>query len=191
MFLLLSGLAQADHAADVARGLNDRAAGAYALGRFAEAADLYEQAFAAKPVPELLYNAAQAQRFAGNKTRALQLYENCLRVYADRLAAHRDDIEIHITELRFALAAPPLPSPAAQPAAPEMTPRAPVIAPPKAPPPLVLSDDVVRPKAKRRSWVWGVVVGATAAVGLAVGLGAGLSSRTESPNANLGTLKAQ
>jgi tetratricopeptide (TPR) repeat protein len=184
MLVLLSGLAQADHAADVARALNDRAAGAYALGHFAEAADLYEQAFAAKPVPELLYNAAQAQRFAGNKTRALQLYENCLRVYADRLAEHRDDIELHITELRSA--PQPLPS---RSAAPEVA--RPVTTPPKAPPPLILTEDLPRPKAKRRAWVWGVVVGATAAVGLAVGLGVGLSSRNEYPNADLGTLRAQ
>jgi tetratricopeptide (TPR) repeat protein len=195
LILLWSTLALADRASDEARQLNERATGAYALGHYSEAADLYEQAFAKKPLPELLYNAAQAHRFAGSKERALQLYENCLRVYADRLAAHRNEIELHITELRFAIAvkSEPRPSPAPQIAKPDKPAIAPTMAPQKAPPPLDLTDDEPeppKPKKKSRAWIWGVVAGAVAAVGLGIGLGVGLSS-TDYPSPSLGSLKAK
>ena len=47
------------------------------------AADNYEKAFALKPDPAVLYNAAQAHRLAGNKQRALDLYQSYLRMYGN------------------------------------------------------------------------------------------------------------
>jgi hypothetical protein len=58
----------------------------------------FEKAFELKSDPALLYNAAQSHRLAGNKERALALYQNHLRVYGrDAKAA---SIETRIEELK-------------------------------------------------------------------------------------------
>ncbi len=59
----------------------EKGTAAYALGDFVEAARQYEEAFRLKLDPALLFNAAQAQRRAGNRQRAIELYENLLRVF--------------------------------------------------------------------------------------------------------------
>lgn len=64
------------------------------------AADNYEKAFALKPDPALLYNAAQAHQLAGNKQRALELYQSYLRMYA---TDKRAEIEKHIENLKQAI----------------------------------------------------------------------------------------
>ena len=81
-----------------ARAHYDKATTAYALGRYADAAGEFEQAFALKADPALLYNAAQAYRLAGRRDRALELYRNYLRVFGRR-AEHAADVEWHIGEL--------------------------------------------------------------------------------------------
>jgi tetratricopeptide (TPR) repeat protein len=97
--LWLAGRAAAG-AADEARDYLDRASGAFALNHFVEAADNYEKAFALKPDPAVLYNAAQAHRRAGNKQRALDLYQSHLRTYgSDR----RAEIEKHVENLKQAI----------------------------------------------------------------------------------------
>jgi tetratricopeptide (TPR) repeat protein len=91
------------HAGNVekARALNDKATTAFALGRYGVAADYFEQAFELKSDPALLYNAAQAHRLAGNRERALSLYVNYLRIYAN--GAERVRAEQHVQELRAAI----------------------------------------------------------------------------------------
>src|SRR5437762_2788493 len=69
-----------------------KALAAYGLSNFAEAATEYEQAFALKPDPALLYNAAQAHRLAGNPERALQLYQNYLNL-PGRKSANREEVQ--------------------------------------------------------------------------------------------------
>src|SRR5579859_4223571 len=76
---------------------------AYALGRFTAAAAEYEEAFIRRPVPELLYNAAQAHRFAGNKRRALMLYQSYLSTPLFSRRPMADHVERHIEVLRAAL----------------------------------------------------------------------------------------
>src|SRR5688572_9812303 len=76
--------------------------GAYALGRYEDAAQEYEKAFALKPDPALLYNAAQSHRLAGNKTRALLLYTNLLRLFSSRLQ-NKDEVQRHIAALKEAI----------------------------------------------------------------------------------------
>jgi len=85
-----------------ARALNDKATAAFALGRFPEAAEQFEKAFELKPDPALLYNAAQAHRLAGNKPRALELYQSYLRVYAH--GDKRADAEARVRELKETIA---------------------------------------------------------------------------------------
>ena len=99
---------------DVARAHNAKAVAAYALGRYAEAAAEYEKAFELRPVAELLFNAAQGHRLAGNKQRALLLYQNYLRVFGGQIN-NRADVERHVAALQRALqsdaqvaSAPPL-----------------------------------------------------------------------------------
>jgi len=121
--LLCAGRADAGKAKDARSGdakaaetreYVDKAATAYALGRYAVAAENYEKAFELKPDPGVLYNAAQAHRLAGNKQRALDLYQGYLRMYGSE---SRPDVEKHIENLKQAIekersaSAPAAPSP--------------------------------------------------------------------------------
>jgi tetratricopeptide (TPR) repeat protein len=105
--VLLVGLAGPARAADEkaraeARAHYEKATGAYALGRYADAATEFEAAFVLKPDPAILYNAAQAYRLAGKKDRALELYRSYRRVYGRR-AEHATDVDKHIVELEKAI----------------------------------------------------------------------------------------
>ena len=97
----LAGQARADNVEE-ARAYVNKATAAYALNHYAVAAENFEKAFELKPDPALLYNAAQAYRLAGNKERALELYESYVRVYTGRREM-RPDIEGHIKQLKEAI----------------------------------------------------------------------------------------
>ncbi len=99
--LALGGPARADDV-EQARAYVNKATGAYALSHYAVAAENFEKAFELKPDPALLYNAAQAYRLAGNKERALELYESYVRVYTGKKDM-RPDIEGHIRQLKEAI----------------------------------------------------------------------------------------
>jgi hypothetical protein len=99
--LALGGRARADDVEE-ARAYVNKATGAYALSHYAVAAENFEKAFELKPDPALLYNAAQAYRLAGNKERALELYESYVRVYTSKKDM-RPDIEGHIKQLKEAI----------------------------------------------------------------------------------------
>ena len=87
--------------ADEARAYHEKAKAAFALSHYAQAAEFFEKAFELKSDPALLYHAAQAHRLAGNKERALTLYENYLRVYGRD--ERRPQIESRIEELKKAI----------------------------------------------------------------------------------------
>jgi tetratricopeptide (TPR) repeat protein len=152
----------------------------YALQKFSEAAAEYEAAFELAPDPALLYNAAQAHRLAGNKQRALALYQSFQRMFPEK-----DDgtVSRHIAALKTAIEAEgkAQTNPPTSPRSVDVKQDTP---PPKAPPPPVIQ--VVQqqppppPKKSTPKWVWGVVGGVVAAVGigLGVGLGVGLSGTT-------------
>jgi hypothetical protein len=86
--------------AQAVRDYLDKATAAFALNRYAVAAENYEKAFELKPDPAVLYNAAQAYRLAGNKERALELYQSYLRMYG---AEKRAEVEKHIENLKQAI----------------------------------------------------------------------------------------
>jgi hypothetical protein len=88
-------------AARDARRIYDEATAAFGLGRYAEAAEKYEAAFAIRPDPALLYNAAQAYRLGGNKPRALELYRNYVRLYPD--GTNATDARTHTESLKKAI----------------------------------------------------------------------------------------
>ena len=83
------------------KAVEQKATTAFALGRFAEAGATFEKAYELKPDAALLYNAAQSYRLAGNKERALSLYENYQRVYGKR--EKREEVEKRIAELKQAI----------------------------------------------------------------------------------------
>jgi tetratricopeptide (TPR) repeat protein len=120
-----------------ARAYFDKATAAFALGHYPVAAENFEKAFELKADSALLYNAAQAHRLAGNKERALTLYQNYLRLYAR--AVRRAEVESRVQELKKAIerdrqlaTSPPVttmqstlpPGPASDPAPPTASPPA-------------------------------------------------------------------
>jgi tetratricopeptide (TPR) repeat protein len=108
--------------ADKARAFHEKAKAAFALSHYAQAAEFFEKAFELKSDPALLFNAAQSHRLAGNKERALMLYQNYLRVYGRD--ERRASIDSRIEELKRAIehdraagtATSPAPAPMAAPA---------------------------------------------------------------------------
>jgi tetratricopeptide (TPR) repeat protein len=163
---------------DDPKELFDRGSALYALGRYGEAAPLFERAFELKPDPALLYNAAQAYRFNGNKQRALTLYQNYYRLYGDQIQ-NSDDAKRQIEQLKQAIAmderakvAPPtdMQTPGGTAAL--------VVAAPVRPKPLV-----------KRPWFWVAVGGAAAIVITGVAVGVSVGTRGHSyPAASFGSV---
>jgi tetratricopeptide (TPR) repeat protein len=100
--------------ADEARAYHEKAKAAFALSHYAQAAEFFEKAFELKADPALLYNAAQSHRLAGNKQRALTLYQNYLHVYGRD--ERRAQIELRIDELKKAIEKDRTETPVAPPA---------------------------------------------------------------------------
>jgi tetratricopeptide (TPR) repeat protein len=183
----LVAIAPDARADDDPRELYQRAQALYALGKYNDAAPLFERTFELKPDPALLYNAAQAHRFGGNKPRALTLYENYVRVYGHQIP-NRAEVNNIITQLKRAVetdqratTAPPVGT--AQPKVdPVETPKPAGLAKPKpavaeTPKPILIETRApVRPLHKK-GWFWGVMAGAVVVVALGVGLGVGLTTR--------------
>ena len=99
--VLASNVARAAGDSEEARAYFDKATASFALGHYPVAADNFEKAFEIKSDPALLYNAAQAHRLAGNKERALVLYQNYLRLYPK--AGKRAEVEARVEELKKAI----------------------------------------------------------------------------------------
>jgi hypothetical protein len=164
-----------------ARSLYQKATAAYGLGNFAEAALLYEKAFALTTKPELLFNAAQAHRRAGNKDRALALYTSYLQIFPK--GSGRELAERRIDELTTAIQA--------ERSRPAITPPPPALT--TAPPPAInltatAPADATPPRPIYRSpWFWvgaGAVVIASALVVVAL-------SGSKPPEATWGTVGKQ
>lgn len=87
---------------DDARAYHDKAKAAFALEKYPQAAEAFERAFELKPDAAILYNAALSHRLAGNKERALGLYQNYLRVFGH--VGKWMEVETRIDELKKAIA---------------------------------------------------------------------------------------
>ncbi len=168
---------------------------AFALGRFADAADLFEKAFEKKPDPAMLFNAAQAHRLAGNKKKALILYQNFTRLFGQQ--ENGAEVERRIVELKAEIAADeaahPTPPPAPAPVVPAPAPAPAVAAPATTPATsaaLVASAPPPKKSIAHRGWFWGVVVAGAIVVGGAVALGLVFGSSHQDPAITLGTVKA-
>src|SRR5438067_129584 len=93
--MLAAGDARADNTE--AKELFKRATAHYDLGRFALAAEEYEQLYEMHPDAVLLYNIAQAYRQAGNVDKALYFYQTFLRKVPDTKL--RPEVERRIADL--------------------------------------------------------------------------------------------
>jgi tetratricopeptide (TPR) repeat protein len=181
LVLMMCGRALGDDRSD-AKAHYKRGLGEYALGNYAEAAKEYEAAFKLVPESALLFNAAQAHRFAGNRERALFLYQNYLRLFEDKIE-NREEVLRQIERLKAISEPKPHASPAPRVEAAPREER-------QAAPPLATRRNANKPS-RVRPWVWGVVVGGVVAVGLAVGLGVGLGAQTQYPTPGFGTIKVE
>ncbi len=195
---LLLLLPLAARAEDDAKTVFDRGTALFALHHFSDAAAAYEKAFELRPDPAILYNAAQAHRLSGNKTRALDLYQSLLKLYGTRVA-NRAEIIDHIKHLQIALDAdrratnsPPM-TPQPRPLDTGTRPPPPQVdAPPPTqtePAPTTLTEAPVEPVTKRK-WFW-PVIGTTLAVvvaGVTVGVVIG-TSKTVDPSPGFGNVR--
>ena len=187
LLLVFARPLHADSKTEDAKALFEQASGAFALGKFADAAQLYERAFELKPDSALLFNAAQAHRFAGNRTRALFLYRNYVRVYGLRGAPAVDDAREQILRLEKSIEDEQAAAAAAAPPKPvePTTARTPTAAAP------TLTATPVEPRPARaplykKWWLWTIVGGVAA--GGAVGLAVGLTQPHATFSAPLGTV---
>ena len=166
------------------------AAAAFGLGRYGEAGEKYEAAFALRPDPALLYNAAQSFRLARNSARALELYRNYVRLYPG--GANVEEARGHAAALTKVVETPP------PPAADGAPPPIPVAPPPAPPPPRPVATNgalVSKPAASgdekkpitQRTWFWVAVGAAAVLVGTTVILTA--SGGETYPDATFGTVR--
>jgi tetratricopeptide (TPR) repeat protein len=189
LLVVLSPTARAESVAE-ARHYYNLATKAFALGHYADAAEAYEKSYENKPDLALLYNAAQAHRLAGNKWRALTLYQNYLRVYG-RKVGNRAVVEEQIRLLEEAIAtderttqAPPLSLAPRPESLPENGEKPEKVEPERKldlvvanePPPV----DEPRPLVKRPVF-WVVLVGAVVLVAAGVGLGVAFGGGSPAP----------
>ena len=163
--------AVADDATTRAKELYQQGQAHYAVGEYEAAAEAYQSAYKLKQDPALLFNAAQAQRLAGNLDRALTLYRNLLRFHPN--VANRAEVESRIPQLeqqieeaRAAKLAPPPPAPVPPPVGEGPPPTAGTT---EAPPVLtaVPAPSEPRPPIYKRPWVW-AVAGGVVAVGVVI-----------------------
>lgn len=143
----------------------------------------WEAGFRLKPVPQFLYNIAQAYRQSKRYEKALAFYRKYLRMDPD--APNRAEVQGHINNLDKLVAeerAAPPPPPVAPPAKPAATePASPPLVVTPAPAPATTTTEPARveltaappPKksAAHKAWVWGVVAGAVVVVAAAVTVG--------------------
>ena len=180
-YAVFGGSAKAD---EDPKAIFQRGTALFALQKFPEAAIAFEKAFELRPDPAILYNAAQAHRLAGNKPRALSLYESLLKLYGSRIP-NRAEIGDHVRNLKQAIAADrhatsappvtPLPSREgevgiAPPESASVPPPAVVIQ--TGPAAMVQTAAPTKPPLTKRRWFWGVVGGAAVVVvaGVTVGV---------------------
>jgi tetratricopeptide (TPR) repeat protein len=140
-----SGAVARAGAAEEAAELQKAATTSFAVGNYEAAGESFEKAYVLDPQPALLYNAAQAYRLAGNRSRALTLYQNYRRIYGDQ---DKPELADRIEELRQAIAQEQAAAAKAKATATATVPVAPAPAPP---PPEPNPEPPVAPPAQRRA----------------------------------------
>jgi iron complex outermembrane receptor protein len=216
LLLLCAGAVHAQAADDdaaKAHSLFDKGMAHFHLEEYPQAIEKWEEGFRVKPVPEFLYNIAQAYRLSKQPDKAIAFYKKYLRMKPD--APNRAEVERHlktlgriVNEQDRAAAAPPTSTiqpghpgsegevnkePAPEPAAtPTPPPSEPTATPPTSAPTQTApgADLTARPQTEKplvkKPWFWAVVAGSAAAVALGVGLGVGLTRSPSDPMPTFG-----
>jgi len=193
-----AGVARADANTASAKAHYEKGTTLYDLGRYLDAAHEYEEAYAAKNDPALLFNVAQAYRLGGDNVAALRTYRSFLRRMPD--TPNRADVERHIANLQHLIdeqkrtaTSPPVDT-----MAPGATQTPPGTAPPPTatPPsgattaPALIATAAPEPPRKtplyKKWWLWTAVAGV---VVVGVGVGVAVAETTPSnASAPAGTL---
>lgn len=147
----------------------------------------WEEGYRIKPVPEFLFNIAQAYRKSSRYERALTFYQRYLRLAPK--TENRAEVERQIEQLkplaeeekhRVPKLEPPPPAPpprATEPAPPrvaEPAPRpapSPTVTPASEPRPELVARAPEKRPVYKKGWFWAVTIGAVAVVGAGVALG--------------------
>jgi tetratricopeptide (TPR) repeat protein len=95
--LLFVASAHSDPAERTAKRHFDRGQKLFALGKFDEALDEYQQAYDAKPIPDFLFNIGQCHRNLNNFDAAIFSFKKYLKLAPD--AENRDQVEEYIADL--------------------------------------------------------------------------------------------
>lgn len=129
----------------------------YALTKFREALDEYQQAYEARPIPDFLFNIGQCYRNLGDYDSAIFSYKQYLA--AAPAAPHRAQVEQLIDDLQARKDQEDARRLALQPRPPPAAPAAPPTSPAPAPPP--------DPPLYTRWWFWTGVGAIAAGTGVA------------------------
>lgn len=168
--LLLALLVARAHAEDKEAGARKL----YALGRFAEAAEIYAQLYAETLHPTYLRNVGRCYQGMGDADRAVAMFREYLRKAKDARPEQRAEVEGFIRELESARRPPPpvaAPPRATAPPAPRKEPAPPPSVLVTAPPP------EASPPIYKRWWFWTGLGVIAAGVGIAAAGGAFTSYR--------------
>ncbi len=128
--LLALSLASGTGLHSAAKALWERAGAAYAAGRYEEALEEFQAAYALQPLPELLFDAGQCDRMLGRWREALSSFRRFLKAKPN--ASNRPIVEGRIAEAEAELraAGPAAPPAAGPPPRPTPTADAPRLASP-------------------------------------------------------------
>jgi hypothetical protein len=99
--ILVGATARADDRGDRARTFYESGMAHFQLEEFDAAIEAWENGFRAKPVPEFLYNIAQAYRLSKRPEKALTFYRNYLRMNPD--APNKAEVQKHMAQLQRAV----------------------------------------------------------------------------------------
>jgi tetratricopeptide (TPR) repeat protein len=178
-----------DEAAE-ARALYDKGMAHFHLGEYEQAIEKWEAGFRLKPVPEFLYNLAQAHRLAKHPEHAIAFYRRFLAM-APR-SPNRAEVERHITALETQLREhpetaesrkkEPVPAPVAEPAATTTGPPPAATTPP--PTEALRAGPPPRRPLYKKAWFWGAIAGGVVVVGGVIALGVVLGTRDTTPILN-------
>jgi iron complex outermembrane receptor protein len=204
--LLMAPLARAqtDDRAAQAKQHYEAGMARFQLEEWDAAIEEWQAGFRIKPVPQFLYNIAQAYRLSKRWEKSLSFYQKYLRM--DPKAPNKAEVERHIAQLNKAIAeqgkaasappteaapppkpvaeAPSVPAPAV---APKPTPPpTPAPAPTAAPAPAATHADLTahapeKTPITRKGWFWGVIGGVAVVVVAGVVVGVVLGTSSDSP----------
>ncbi len=181
----------------------------YESGDYRRAADEYAVAYKLMPLPDLIFNSAQSWRLAGEKERAIDLYERYLAVAPAGRGAEESkqwlselqrDAEVKRARERSEREPAPVSTPSAPtppprqeapraiaPRAPSSPPSAPAAQSPPSPALAITTKSTERKPLARRAWFWGVIGGGVAVIAGCVALGVVLG-KPRDPSPSIGSV---